>query len=649
MNLLRNLELVSVSECSSLVRTDAKTLIDPHDSVDRFSRENVLPYYVVANTWLLAVKEISAFGWLPLKEHMLTKGLVATIDMASKAADEIVHTGSSSEPFAKMILRDIKEGSVRPGRLSPESNIAKDEIATLLFLLRYPKRFSPNGATALEARGLQDFVNKENENKLKQRRELPRHIVGLVRDAMASLLDWDEACKILDTIELTITPGACANCGASLASKLEALAQGHPWTFRGFFGYNGLPDHGETVWEYWNSSILDPVREVKVLAVPKTYKKVRIIAMEDAYRQFVCRTFFVKLDRLLPKQFIDLHDQTRNQHNAWLGSVYHEADTFDMKAFSDSITKTLAWEIFPRKFMNKLYSWIGTHTNIKGKRRRMEMLLTSGHALTFFMESCVAAAVLLASCDYVSLYDRVNYDVVSVYGDDTTVPRNVSETFQCFLEALGLTVNMDKTFTGDHPYRESCGEEYYKGIQVSSVYYPRHRIQGTIEKGVIALSKTVTRDSYTDELYDSTSTLVDLQHRLWGISPSASHFVAYLLKSVHPKMTTSEENEPSTDLWGYISDHPFIGSTYQEGPIASGKRVRNDCKDWEGSYSLGFVPVPYKVTKTLAQAYDCYKYESFLKHGPQYATQLDAILGVSTPPVPITKIGGQMADWRVRF
>lgn len=56
-----------------------------------------------------------------------------------------------------------------------------------------------------------------------------------------------------------------------------------------------------------------------------------------------------------------------------------------------------------------------------------------------------------------------------VFGDDIIVPEGAVDNLLLQLELVGASVNMDKShFSGD--FRESCGGDYYKGVNVRAVY-----------------------------------------------------------------------------------------------------------------------------------------------------------------------------------
>jgi hypothetical protein len=57
---------------------------------------------------------------------------------------------------------------------------------------------------------------------------------------------------------------------------------------------------------------------------------------------------------------------------------------------------------------------------------------------------------------------------ILVYGDDIIVPSFMAADATQVLEAVGLRVNVSKSFSSG-PFRESCGEEFINGVRVTPV------------------------------------------------------------------------------------------------------------------------------------------------------------------------------------
>jgi len=91
---------------------------------------------------------------------------------------------------------------------------------------------------------------------------------------------------------------------------------------------------------------------------------------------------------------------------------------------------------------------------------------------------------------------------VRVYGDDIIVPVDTLVHVIRYLEAFGLKVNTDKTF-GTGKFRESCGGDYYDGVDVTPVRVRRilPASRGDVPEVIAAVS--LMNRLYSVGLWDS--------------------------------------------------------------------------------------------------------------------------------------------------
>jgi hypothetical protein len=113
-----------------------------------------------------------------------------------------------------------------------------------------------------------------------------------------------------------------------------------------------------------------------------------------------------------------------------------------------------------------------THANVNGKVIKLAKYASMGSALCFPIESMVFTTLVFLGIQkvYPTLrpWDIVNnfQGLVRIYGDDIVVPVRAAQSVVQTLEAYGLRVNDTKSFwTG--MYRESCGKEYFAGVDVT--------------------------------------------------------------------------------------------------------------------------------------------------------------------------------------
>jgi hypothetical protein len=84
-----------------------------------------------------------------------------------------------------------------------------------------------------------------------------------------------------------------------------------------------------------------------------------------------------------------------------------------------------------------------------------------GNGYTFELETLIFVLLSICACDEVGVSSKD----VSVYGDDIIIPVEAYDVLKEVLETCGFTINEDKSYH-EGPFRESCGEDYFRGINV---------------------------------------------------------------------------------------------------------------------------------------------------------------------------------------
>mgnify|MGYP003571884721 FL=1 len=213
-----------------------------------------------------------------------------------------------------------------------------------------------------------------------------------------------------------------------------------------YFGYKPLPVQLIN----WN----------RVEAVPKNWKTHRTIACEaeaNVPLQLAFDSYAKK--RLLKLARVDLSDQSRNQQLAYEGSVSGSLATIDLSAASDSLAfEAVSW-LLPTP-------WFEYLRDIRSSCYRSPMgfgkyakFSSMGNGATFALETLVFAAASYA----------VGSKRFSVYGDDIVIETELHEKLIRLLAFLGFRVNEEKSYTSG-PFRESCGKDYFSGIDVTPFY-----------------------------------------------------------------------------------------------------------------------------------------------------------------------------------
>jgi len=264
--------------------------------------------------------------------------------------------------------------------------------------------------------------------------------------------------------------------------------------------------------------ILEPGEEipVKVIAVPKTLKTPRIIAVEPTCMQYMQQGVLSMVMQEMaghdnPRHFIQFESQEPNQWLAREGSITGALATLDLSEASDRVSNQhvrllLANHRWLRLAVDATRSRKADVPRRDGTKRtvRLAKFASMGSALCFPIEAIVFTTVIfcgieqalgrpLVMKDIKSFYDRVR-----VYGDDIVVPVEYVHQVIQELEAFGFRVNMRKSFwTGS--FRESCGMEYYKGVPVT-VARVRTLLPDS-RQDVDELVSTVSLRNQLDKLY----------------------------------------------------------------------------------------------------------------------------------------------------
>jgi hypothetical protein len=677
---------VTVAQAREVARKDAPTVAT---DVDKYVTANQLSYYIVCNTWVLLWKDYAQHAWVRFLSTIMEDGLLKTIDICQEEAMRIIRRESLG-PWARILTSEVRNYVPSKDRQYSDTLIGDDVEATVLFLLRYPKRFSPLENDKIRDKSIKDFLSYENRTKLLQRRcSMTRHmIVQYVRCVIRDMYDWDEICTKIDDVlsspqGISFSPGTAVDSRPNTGDKMKAIIKSgrHEEYIMPIFGVYTLPRPAQN---------FDRERRIaKVLAVPKSYKASRIIAMDDTYRNAISlqiEEIFRNCDRNAKYPQIDLERQEINQEYAYEGSVFGNIATLDASHASDLQSKTLFIDVFPLEYTRRVASLLPDHYEVNGSVRMMQMASTSGHALTFRHETIVYKAIAAAAIRFLSglcpdlVFQKTCMDPSGeevgfshAYGDDTEVATEAYDTVLFFFSTLGLIINQDKSYA-DGPYRESCGKEYMDGKDFTSVYYPRFPIVGSIStKGdhVNLDADRIYNDTYRGKIDNSLTMLIDLQKKLIPLCYDASRFVSSLVTTAYPSVTASPIGTICDDLWDYVEFSsprkvPTVWHIEKTGDRAiprdlnfsfkcDGKILDHltgeDAKrfkrllDMDGLHTYPVVQYKplkgRKYTQFDVCLFEYYRYWSFLKTGPRYADDLDRLLGISQRPMTISEFFGE--------
>lgn len=194
--------------------------------------------------------------------------------------------------------------------------------------------------------------------------------------------------------------------------------------------------------------------------VPKNAKTYRSIVVEPPLNGI----FQAGIDTIIRSRLLsiglDLRKQEPNQVLARVGSLTGELATLDLSSASDSISYELVAFLLPPDWFGLLKRFRTSTVNYRGSEIKLEKFSSMGNGFTFPLESLIFYALSSA------VAGKTN---VRVYGDDIIVPSKHAQELTNLLELSGFKLNRQKSFV-EGPFRESCGADYLRGINIRPFY-----------------------------------------------------------------------------------------------------------------------------------------------------------------------------------
>lgn len=309
--------------------------------------------------------------------------------------------------------------------------------------------------------------------------------------------------------------------------------------------------------------VLRDLRKNRLLFVPKNYKTYRTVCPESPLNQMMQRKIRDHVWEALPawvKEHLPLHDQTVMEALAACG-VALNLSTTDLSHASDSFSVRVFGDAFPADVVRDVFRWRPTHTIIKGvaEPHTLQQLSTMGTGNVWLLMAVFLLACMVVACELGRVPDTRTNGCFA-FGDDLIHPSEVTDILYWILQLMGFEVNAEKSYGGANPYRESCGSEWWQNpdgsvTSLRTLYYPRFPVAQGGQLCDIHWDYKVDKDQY--EPVDGLSRLIQLQHSLYYLAPSAAEFLARAVKRLMPQMTTSLAGTPCDDLWGEVESGPI--------------------------------------------------------------------------------------------
>jgi hypothetical protein len=324
-------------------------------------------------------------------------------------------------------------------------------------------------------------------------------------------------------------------------------------------------------------SLVEDQYQSKVLFVPKDSRGPRIISKEPLHLVRLQMSYFDFMVKYLEnKSFnrINFLDQGINQELARESSVSLKNATLDLKEASDRVSFSLVRQVFRD---SSVMAWFfdharSTHCVLDNKFGSQNLIPLSklagmGSGLTFPTMSLLLhlsiATSVVDSFKSISLKEAASK--IYVYGDDIIIP---SEWYTAAIKGItlsGLRCNREKSFR-DSSFRESCGADYFDGVNVVPVRCKLSNA-GLTDKS-FRRGYVYTRNAFTGKAYRYPTLYLDIVGDM-AIYELDRH-CRELVKSGLINLANYYYNKLERALgrsYGYVSgDSPYLGR-YSAEPI----------------------------------------------------------------------------------
>lgn len=346
-------------------------------------------------------------------------------------------------------------------------------------------------------------------------------------------------------------PGAVSDVGhggdkylfPSWSDRLDALFPLYGW---------GLPLYGGPQYpEYGGTE--EP--RAKLICVPKTLSKPRVIASEPAAHQYCQQAVLGQLrDSMRPllKATVDFRSQEKSRDLLTSRDPGSYA-TMDLSEASDRVTTQAVECLFSgnHSYLDALRSVRTHHIDINGEVLPLNKFGAMGSAVTFPVQSMLFSTLAIA-CVALSVYGprrkcatlpsasellKLVDGNVRVFGDDIIVPPNVVGLLALVFEVLHLRTNMKKTFYRGL-FRESCGMDVYDRREVTPLYFMHLSCE---QKSEVSSWVEVSNNAYRKGLWSVARTMrAMLPQRFDGLIPSSPddlpslRYFTFLPRSTYP-------------------------------------------------------------------------------------------------------------------
>lgn len=361
----------------------------------------------------------------------------------------------SSEEWTASTLYHSRQAVAFFSKLEPlEIGVDKEKVAYDKFVLSESSCRLQNEAFRASARGEFSFLRGVEPALLRAQRKIAQ--------VLGPFPSFQQLGYRFGKGATTLTPkrkaslrekfSAGVSCSEECLPIAKAILEELPLLSDAICSYEKVDEDGD---EWFGISL--HLHDGRLEFVPKNAKTFRSVIVEPVLNGLYQLALGDHMTKRLAAFGVDLRDQTRNQSLALEGSLTGALATLDLSAASDSVSTELVFSLLPLDWAIGLARGRTGHVLYRGNRLALEKFSSMGNGFTFPLQSLIFWALARAVCD--------NNETVSVYGDDIILPSARATEFIRLLTCVGFTVNEEKSYT-EGPFRESCGRDFYRGIDV---------------------------------------------------------------------------------------------------------------------------------------------------------------------------------------
>jgi hypothetical protein len=196
--------------------------------------------------------------------------------------------------------------------------------------------------------------------------------------------------------------------------------------------------------------------------VPKTFKSLRSIMPNTTLGSFYSAGLGDMISDRLKRAGYDITTlQVEHGVLACGSSISGKLVTMDQSLASDNITAWLVEQLLPYDWFEALsLGRVGKVRLPDGRVTLLESFCTMGIGFTFPLQTLIFLSLLKGISSQYAPRCKI-----SAYGDDLIYDKRIHPFVDTIFTRLGLIINRDKTFV-DGPFRESCGSDFYAGVDV---------------------------------------------------------------------------------------------------------------------------------------------------------------------------------------